>query len=95
MKDAIYESIQISQIDEYVEDNKFYPYSIVIRINPNNRAYTDIPKDVIQVNKFVVGNVEIAENEKIYEYYEVWLPNDSDYVEFDWQSSVAGLYVNL
>ena len=88
-------SIQISQIGEYVEDNKFYPFSIVTRITPNNRAYTDIPKVVIQVDEFVVGNVEIAENERIYEFYEVWLPHDSDYVEFDWQSSVAGLYVNL
>ena len=88
-------SIQISQIGEYVEDNKFYPFSIETRITPNNRAYTDIPKVVIQVDEFVVGNVEIAENERIYEFYEVWLPHDSAYVEFDWQSSVAGLYVNL
>ena len=34
-------------------------------------------------------------NERISHFYEVWLPHDSDTVEFDWQSSVAGLYVNL
>ena len=88
-------SIQISQIGEYVEDIKFYPFSIITKITPSNRAYTDIPKVVIQVDEFVVGNVEIAENERIYEFYEIWFPHDSDYVEFDFQSSVAGLYVNL
>lgn len=31
----------------------------------------------------------------ISEFYEVWLPHDSDTVEFDWQSSLAGLYIKL
>ena len=88
-------SIQISQVGDYVEDSKFYPFSIITKITPNNRAYTDIPKVVIQVDEFVIGSVEIAENERIYEFYEVWLPHDSDTVEFDFQSSVAGLYINL
>ena len=88
-------SVQVSQIGEYVEDYKFYPFSIITKITPNNKAYTDIPKVVIQVDEFVIGAVEIASNERIYEFYEVWLPHDSDIVEFDWQSSVAGLYINL
>ena len=88
-------SIQVSQIGEYVEDSKFYPFSILTRITPNNRAYTDIPKVVIQVDEFIIGNVDVSENERIYEFYEVWLPHDSETVEFDWQSSVAGLYINL
>ena len=88
-------SIQISQIGEYVDDSKFYPFSILTRITPNNRAYTDIPKVVIQVDEYIIGNVDVAENERIYEFYEIWLPHDAEKVEFDWQSGVAGLYVNL
>ena len=88
-------SIQVSQIGDYVDDSKFYPFSIITRINPSNRAYTDIPKVVIQVDEFIIGNVDVSENERIYEFYEVWLPHDADKVEFDWQSSVAGLYINL
>ena len=88
-------SIQISQIGDYVEDFKFYPFSIITRITPNNYAYTDIPKVRIQVNEFIVGTVEIAQNEKILQFYEVWLPHDSYRVEFDFQSKVAGLYINL
>ena len=88
-------TIQVSQIGEYVEDSKFYPFSIITRINPNNRAYTDIPKVVIQVDEFIIGNVEVSENERISQFYEVWLPHDDEVVLFDWQSSVAGLYINL
>ena len=88
-------SVQVSQIGEYVEDYKFYPFSILTRITPNNKAYTDIPKVVIQVDEFIIGSVEVATNERIYEFFEVWLPHDSDTVEFDFQSSIAGLYINL
>ena len=88
-------SIQISQIGDYVEDYKFYPFSIITRITPSNRAYTDVPKVVIQVDEFIIGNVDVAENEKIFEFFEIWLPHDSNIVLFDWQSSVAGLYINL
>ena len=88
-------SVQVSQIGEYVEDDKFYPFSILTRITPNNRAYTDIPKVVIQADEFVIGSVDIADNERIYEFFQIWLPHDSELVEFDWQSSVAGLYINL
>ena len=88
-------SIQVSQIGDYVNDYKFYPFTIITRITPNNYAYTDIPKVVIQVEEFIIGNVNAAENERIYQFYEVWLPHDSLKVEFDWQSEVAGLYINV
>lgn len=88
-------SIQISQIGDYVKDYKFYPFTIISRITPNNHAFTDIPKVVIQTDEYIIGNVDISENERIYQFYEIWLPHDSYKVEFDWQSSVAGLYVNV
>ena len=46
------------------------------KITPSNIACTDIPKVVIQVDEFVVCSVEIAENKRIYEFYEIWLPHD-------------------
>ena len=36
---------------------KFYPFSILPKISPNNRAHTDIPKVVIQVDEYIIGNV--------------------------------------
>ena len=88
-------SIQISQIGDYVEDFKFYPFSIITKITPNYYAYTDIPKVRIQVDEFIIGNVDISDNERIYQFYEVWLPHDSYRVDFDFQSKVAGLYINV
>ena len=88
-------SIRISQIGDYVDDSKFYPFSILPKISPNNRAYTDIPKVVLQVDEYIIGNVDISNNERISQFYEVWLPHDSPRVDFDWQSGVAGLYINI
>ena len=88
-------SIKVSEIGEYVDDSRFYPFSILAKISPNNRAYTDIPKVVIQVDEYIIGNVDISSSERISQFYEVWLPHDSPRVDFDWQSGVAGLYINL
>ena len=88
-------SIQIDQIGEYVEGDKFYPFSIITKISPNRGAYSDIPKVVIQVDEFVVGNVNPSKNERISEFYEIWLPHDSKRVDIDFQSSIANLYINV
>ena len=88
-------SIQISQNGQYVDDYKFYPFSIITRITGINQAYTDIPKIIIRVNEYIIGNIDVATNERISEFYEVWLPHDSDSVDFDFQSEVSGLYINV
>ena len=88
-------SVQVSQIGDYVPDSKFYPFTITAKVTPSTQAYSDIPKVVIQVNEYIVGNVEIADNERISQFYEIWLPHDSIQVDFDWQSEVAGLYINI
>ena len=88
-------TLQISQIGHYVENDKFFLFSILTRIFPSNKAYTDIPKIIIQVDEYVIGSVDKSENERINDFYQIWLPHDSEIVEFDWQSSLAGLYINL
>ena len=88
-------SIQTYQIQEYVENFKFYPFSIIAKIMPNNFGYTDIPRITIQVNQYIIGNVDLVQKEKYSNFYEVLLPYDSYKVEFDFQSEVAGLYINL
>ena len=89
-------SIQLlSSSGEYIEDYHFYPFSIITRVTPANRAYTDIPKVVIQTDEYIIGNVDVSEVERIYQFYEIWLPHDSDVVEFDWQTGIAGMYINL
>lgn len=88
-------SIQSALTGDYSEDYRFYPFSILTRVTPNNRAYTDIPKVVLQMDEFIVGNVDVSQNERIYEFYEIWIPHDCETVDFDFQAEVAGLYVNL
>lgn len=90
-------TIKINEIGDYVPDSAFYYFSILVKIIPSAKIYTEFPKVIIQVDEFVVGALNINEMDEkdIFEFYEVWLPHDSDTVEFDWQSSLARLYVNV
>ena len=88
--------IIISQIGEYAEDWKFYPFSIMTQISQSTFGEAaEVPIITIQVDEFIIGNVDIAKNVRINQYYQVWLPRDSYQVQFDWQSDLAGLYVNV
>ena len=85
-------SIQISQIGEYIDDYKCYPFTIIARNIPLNN---EIPKVSIKINEYIVGNVDVSQNNIISQLYEVWLPYDTYQVQFDFQSEVANLYINL
>ena len=87
-------SIQISQIGDYV-DNKIYPFSIIANIRNRNYTFTESPKISIKVDEYIIGSVDLSENERINQFYEIWLPYDTYRVEFELQSSVAELYINL
>ena len=88
-------SIRINQIGEYVSNDKFYLFSLITKLSPSSSSYIEVPKVIIQVDEYVVGNAKISPDDKIYEFYEIWFPHDSEVIDFDWQSSVAGLYINL
>lgn len=90
-------TIQINEIGDYVPDYIFYIFSIIVKITSNKKTYNDIPKVVIQVNEFIVGSLDVTEMDDrlITEFYEVWFPHDSDEIEFDFQSSLASLYINV
>ena len=90
-------TIQINDIGDYVPDYIFYSFSILAKVTPSSKSYADIPKVVIQVDEFIVGSLNTDEIDEKYitEFYEIWLPHDSDQVELDWQSSIVSLFVNV
>ncbi len=79
-------AIQINDISKYVPYSRFYDFSILLKIKPNEIAYDKIPKAVIQVDEYVIGCLDINEidDKTITDFYEIWFPHDSDIVEFDW-----------
>ena len=88
--------IIISQIGEWAEDWKFYTFSIISEINQNPYGeFGDQQVITIQVDEFIIGNVQVSKSVKINKFYQVWLPHDSHEVDFDWQSELAGLYISL
>ena len=87
--------IRISQVGEWAEDYKFYPFTIITLIGPNSASTSDASVVTIQVEDFIIGNVDISSNIKLKQFYQVWLPRNAEYVQIDWQSELAGLYINI
>ena len=73
-------TIKINEVGEYVPDSVFYLFSIIVKITSNKKTYNDIPKVVIQVDEYIIGSLDVTEMDDrlISEFYEVWLPHDSD-----------------
>ena len=88
-------SILISQIGEDVNNSKFYPFSIISKILSPSLSSQGIPKITIQVDEYIVGNVDKSRNGKINQFYEFWFSRDSQYVYFELQSDLAKLYINV
>ena len=66
--------IVISQIGEYAEDWKFYSFSIITEISQSTFGEdAELQIITIQVDEFIIGNVNIAKNVRISQLYEVWL----------------------
>ena len=79
------------------EKSQLVPFRITIlpRIIPYNiDNYRQVPKLRILVNEFIIGN--IAPSDKVmYEFYQVWLPYDSDSIVIDWQADKPQLFINV
>ena len=90
-------AIKLNDVGNYIPDHIFYYFSILAKIIPKEITYDKIPKVVIQVDEYIIGSLDITEmdNATISEFYEIWFPHDSDQVEFDWQSHLASLYINV
>ena len=80
----------------FVDD--FTPYRI--SINPriifyNGDKRVPNPKVKIDINEFIIGDINLEFNPNIkYDYYEVTFPQDSDYIFIDWQADSPSFILN-
>ena len=90
-------TIKINDIGAYIPDHYFYYFTVLAKITPSQKAYTDLPKVVMQVDEYIIGSLDTTELDDRFcsDFYEIWLPHDADTVEFDWQSTLANLYINV
>ena len=93
------QSSNVRDLNYTDEKNSTIPYSITITpriIQSNLRDYTHIPKVTIPLNEYIIGNIEISnDNETLYYYYDVMLPFESEYLMIDWQAVSPVLLINV
>ena len=98
-EDGCYVLISIVSNLEYYGpyEDESIPYRI--SINPriyNKDEYLGNPKVKMEVNEFVIGNIDFSngKNEKM-DYYTVTLPYESPYLLFDWQSDSCSFLITV
>ena len=78
-----------------------YRITIIPRIMVKNvTEYNKFPKVKIPVNEYIIGDVDVKKHEngtkiESYNYYEIWLPYDSDLIYIDWQADKPQLLINV
>ena len=85
------------------EKSNLIPYriSIIPRIKAYNvKDYNKFPKVKIPVNEYIIGDIDIKTDDfgnklESYNYYEMWLPYDSDLIYIDWQADKPQLLINV
>ena len=83
--------------NDYEDDITPYRLSINPRIIVSNADVAAAnPKVKIEVNEFIIGDINLELTSDIkYDYYEVTLPYDSDYVYIDWQADSPSFIINV
>ena len=84
--------------NENDENIKYLPYRFTITPRITKAEYLfkteSVPIIKMKVNDFVVGNL-YPTDEKIYEFYQVTLPFESEYIYIDWQSDKSTVLINV
>ena len=83
--------------DGYDDDSTPYRISITPKIySLKDTRESAIPKINIEINEFVTGDIDLLTiSERKYDYYELKLPYDSDYVYIDWQGDYPSFLINI
>jgi len=71
---------------------KFAQFNIIPQIY---KYYKSQPLILIHTEEFIIDNVDISKNETILQLYQVYLPKDSNQIDFELHSELVGLYVNI
>ena len=80
---------------QYEDETTPYRISINTRIY-NQDTYIGNPKVRMQVNDFVIGNIDFSKKRKDrIDYYMVTLPYDSPYILIDWQADLCSFMINV
>ena len=93
------QSSNVRDVNYTDEKNSTIPYSFTITpriIQSNLQAFKNIPKVTIPLNEYIIGNIETSnDEEKLYYYYDVMLPFESEYLMIDWQAVSPVLLINV
>ena len=91
-------SIKTSNIreDNFNNNHIIQNFSIMTRISPKNiNNDKKMPIVQIPINNFIIGNISPSNTNKIYDYYKLWIPYDSNEIYIDWQADFPSFFISI
>ena len=86
-------SIQSNSESSSLQQFRNYPFSIIVE-STQIQTSKEIQPMRIPIDEYIIGDIEATEN-KINDYYSVWLSRDANKVIIDLQSNAANLFINI
>ena len=77
---------------------RVHQFSITVGLSPRGASNQHGQIIKIEPEEFIIGsltNIKKIASKDMYEYYQITVPYEADFIEFDWQSDSAILLVNI
>ena len=79
-----------------LKKDNYFSYSLIVHSSPMNINFKYVPIIKIPVDEYVVGSVEPSTpDNRMYDFYSVRLNYDANQVLIDFQSDIAGIFINV
>ena len=76
-------------------DFREHPFNIMIHTSTPDSHKDTIPIISIPLNEYIIGNININENNKITEYYSTYFSHDAENILVDFQSKVVNFNIKV
>ena len=90
-------TLQNSVISSYTDEARLYHLTLTIHVDKVGEDYVTGRSIEIAPEQYIIGSFNDFDRlteKKMYDYYEITIPYDVDFIEFDWQATTPRLIIN-
>ena len=88
-------TLRSSVLSEKYYDFREHPFNIMIHTSTPDSQKDTIPIISIPLNEYIIGNININEDNKITEYYSTYFTHDAENILVDFQSKVVNFNIKV
>ena len=90
-------TLQNSVSSDFNDEVRLYHLTLTIHVDKVGSDYVEGRSIQIEPEQYIIGSFndfDRMNDKKMYDYYEITIPYDVQYIQFDWQATTPKLFVN-